>query len=243
MDEITYTIGELAEQAGVTPRTIRYYTAEGLLPRPDARGQYALYGAEHLLRLRLIARLKDSFLPLGEIRARIDGLSANQIRALLEEETLEPPAPPTSAAEYLSHVLTRPGAPLGLAEPAAQYLPATPPAAAPASPAIQAPAPAGAPPAPAAALRYAQPPQPATEALAPAPAAPASGLLQRLLPSRRERAKSAAEELEPPAEEQWRRVALAPGVELHLREPLATKLREPVTRLIALARELFHEAP
>jgi len=33
-----YTIGQLAELAGVTPRTIRYYTAEELLPRPDARG-------------------------------------------------------------------------------------------------------------------------------------------------------------------------------------------------------------
>jgi DNA-binding transcriptional MerR regulator len=232
MDEVTYTIGELAEQAGVTPRTIRYYTAEGLLPRPDARGQYALYGAEHLLRLRLIARLKDSFLPLGEIRARIEGLSADQIHALLDEETQAAPAQTSSAAEYLAQVLTRPGAPLGIAEAPTQYLPAASPAAAP-PPIMQAPAPAAAP-------SHTQPPQVAVGM--PAPAAPAGGLLQRLLPSRRERAKSAAEELAPPAEEQWRRVTLAPGVELHLREPLATGLREAVARLIALARELLGES-
>ena len=47
-EEATYTIGELAERAGVTPRTIRYYTAEGLLPRPDTRGQYARYRADQL---------------------------------------------------------------------------------------------------------------------------------------------------------------------------------------------------
>jgi DNA-binding transcriptional MerR regulator len=56
-EETLYTISQLAEAAGVTPRTIRYYTAEGLLPRPDARGQYALYSQDHLLRLQLIGRL------------------------------------------------------------------------------------------------------------------------------------------------------------------------------------------
>ena len=81
-----YTIGQLAELAGVTPRTIRYYTAEGLLPRPDARGQYALYGEEHLLRLQLIAQLKETYLPLGEIKARIENLDDAQIRALLDDQ-------------------------------------------------------------------------------------------------------------------------------------------------------------
>ena len=80
-----YTISQLAELAGVTPRTIRYYTAEGLLPRPDARGQYALYGEPHLLRLQLIGQLKETYLPLGEIKMRIENLDDAQIRALLDE--------------------------------------------------------------------------------------------------------------------------------------------------------------
>src|SRR5215210_2899635 len=100
-EETLYTIGQLAERAGVTPRTIRYYTAEGLLPRPDARGQYALYGEEHLLRLQLIGHLKETYLPLGEIKARIENLDADQIRALLDEHR-ESPVSPTSAADYLA---------------------------------------------------------------------------------------------------------------------------------------------
>src|SRR4051812_49678630 len=105
-EETFYTIGQLAELAGVTPRTIRYYTAEGLLPRPDARGQYALYSEEHLLRLQLIAQLKESYLPLGEIKARIENLDDAQIRALLDDHR-ESLVPLASAADYLAQVRTR----------------------------------------------------------------------------------------------------------------------------------------
>jgi DNA-binding transcriptional MerR regulator len=79
-----YTISELAQQAGVTPRTIRFYTAEGLLPPPDSRGRYALYSEDHLSRLHLIARLKAAYLPLNLIRDQIQGLRASEIRKLLE---------------------------------------------------------------------------------------------------------------------------------------------------------------
>src|SRR5437870_2719898 len=110
--ENLYTIGELAELAGVTPRTIRYYTAEGLLPRPEPRGQYALYGQEHLLRLQLIARLKAAYLPLGEIKARIAYLDPDQIRQLLEGyRDLPAVDPSTSAADYLSQLLATQSAP------------------------------------------------------------------------------------------------------------------------------------
>ena len=122
-EETLYTIGQLAEIAGVTPRTIRYYTAEGLLPRSDVRGQYARYGEEHLLRLQLIGHLKESYLPLGEIKARIESLDAEQIRALLDEHR-DSPAPPTSAADYLAQVRVRQQAPQSarqLAERAESY--------------------------------------------------------------------------------------------------------------------------
>jgi hypothetical protein len=36
-------------------------------------------------------------------------------------------------------------------------------------------------------------------------------------------------------------VGLAPGVELHVREPLSPDIRQRVTRLIEQARELFGE--
>jgi DNA-binding transcriptional MerR regulator len=79
-----YTISELAQQAGVTPRTIRFYTSEGLLPPPDSRGRYALYSEDHLARLHLIARLKAAYLPLNLIREQIGNLRASEVRKLLE---------------------------------------------------------------------------------------------------------------------------------------------------------------
>src|SRR5436309_7478607 len=78
-----YTISELAEAACTTPRTIRFYTAEGLLPPPDARGRFALYSDEHLDRLRLILRLKEAYLPLSAIRERLCNLTHSEVRELL----------------------------------------------------------------------------------------------------------------------------------------------------------------
>src|SRR5437773_5979585 len=107
IEETLYTIGELADAGGVTTRTIRYYTAEGLLPPPDTRGRHALYGTDHLRRLQLIARLKDAYLPLSEIKARLDQLVPEQVEQLLAEygQTPAPPAP-ASAADYIAQVLT-----------------------------------------------------------------------------------------------------------------------------------------
>src|SRR5689334_19976786 len=102
-EEKLYTIGELADVAGVTPRTVRYYTTEGLLPSPDMRGRYALYGEEHLLRLQLIGRLKEAFLPLGEIKTRLDQLNMAQVRQLLAENRQEPKQPVAeSATDYVA---------------------------------------------------------------------------------------------------------------------------------------------
>ncbi len=66
-----YTLQDLADLAEVTPRTIRYYVAQGLLPSPDRVGPGALYGPGHLARLRLIRRLQREHLPLAEIRSRL----------------------------------------------------------------------------------------------------------------------------------------------------------------------------
>jgi DNA-binding transcriptional MerR regulator len=74
-----YRITELAGLAGVTPRTVRYYVAEGLLPPPTGAGQRRLYGEEHLSRLLAIRDLKARYLPLGEIRRRLDAHAANPL--------------------------------------------------------------------------------------------------------------------------------------------------------------------
>jgi DNA-binding transcriptional MerR regulator len=65
-------IGELAEQAGVTTRTVRYYEGLGLLPpaRREASG-HRQYDEDALARLVKIDRLKRMGLTLDEIAAVI----------------------------------------------------------------------------------------------------------------------------------------------------------------------------
>lgn len=70
-------IAELAHRAGVTPRTVRYYVAEGLLPPPGGQGQRRAYGPHHLERLEAIRALKAAYLPLHEIRRRLDDSSGS----------------------------------------------------------------------------------------------------------------------------------------------------------------------
>jgi DNA-binding transcriptional MerR regulator len=242
-EETLYTIGRLAELAGVTPRTIRYYTAEGLLPRPEVRGQYALYSEQHLLRLQLIAHLKEAYLPLSEIKARTEYLDAEQVRALLDEQR-ELSAPATSAVDYLAQVQLRQQgsqAKRQLAERSESYAAGELPTMSLRPPAASAP-PAPAPAAPAYGFAAAIAAPAATpERIEETAAAPQqAGLLRRLMPQRRTRADlDVPAEQSAQAEQRWRRVELAPGVELHIREPTATALNERIERLLALARGLF----
>lgn len=66
-------IGELAQKAGVTPRTIRYYEDLGLLGPSEREGKgFRYYTEVELARLRKIDALKGLGLSLEEIRSIID---------------------------------------------------------------------------------------------------------------------------------------------------------------------------
>lgn len=98
-----YSLTELADLAGVTPRTVRYYLAQGLLPAVGQSGPGSKYDPDHLARLRLIRRLQGEHLPLAEIRRRLDDLADHEIRDLAGRPD---PAPSTgSALDYLRTVL------------------------------------------------------------------------------------------------------------------------------------------
>jgi DNA-binding transcriptional MerR regulator len=88
MEDQVLLIHDLAKQAGVTVRTIRYYTDEGLLPQPIIRGKYAYYTLEHLHRLELIRRMKEAYLPLREIRRTLMGLSDEEVCKSLEDSLI-----------------------------------------------------------------------------------------------------------------------------------------------------------
>ena len=128
VDQEEFLIQELADKAGVSHRTIRYYTQEGLLPEPINRGKYAYYTQEHLDRLRLILQLKDTYLPLKEIRQLLVALSWPEVRDLLQKgggtrqiadasqpvETRPSVSEASSALDYIQRLLNptpQPGTP------------------------------------------------------------------------------------------------------------------------------------
>ena len=96
MPDDPYTISDLARLSGVTPRTVRYYVAQGLLPSPEQAGPSTRYGEGHLARLRLIRRLQRDHLPLAEIRARVAPLADDEVQRLVAAD-VEPATKPTPA--------------------------------------------------------------------------------------------------------------------------------------------------
>lgn len=66
-------IGDLAKQAQVTTRTIRYYEELGLLPHDEREeGDFRYYSEVHLQRLHKIDALKTMGLTLDEIKSVLD---------------------------------------------------------------------------------------------------------------------------------------------------------------------------
>ncbi len=186
-----YLINELARQAGVTPRTIRYYTNEGLLPQPMAKGKYAYYTQEHLNRLRLILRMKDTYLPLREIRQAINALTDQEVAIHLQDPL--PPAEVDSISDQPSS---------GAGARALDYI---------------------------ARIRENQAGVRSTYQAKLAPAAP---------PAPAAMTPTAPRPLAQP--ETWQRIPLAPGVELHLREPASIQTADAIQHLLVYARQLFY---
>ncbi|MEU2868566.1 MerR family transcriptional regulator [Streptomyces olivoreticuli] len=68
-----WSIGELAEHAGVTVKTVRFYSDRGLLPEAvRSSGGHRRYGPEALDRLRLIRSLRALDLPVPEVGRVLD---------------------------------------------------------------------------------------------------------------------------------------------------------------------------
>lgn len=127
-DPDTYDLNELSAAAGVTPRTIRYYVQQGLLPSPGTRGPGTRYDRAFLDRLHVIRRLQRQHLPLAEIRRRLEDLDDDGVREALGAPPEQTTA--SSALEYVRDLLTRQSAPT-VAEPptAAGASSSSPPAA------------------------------------------------------------------------------------------------------------------
>lgn len=241
MPDDPYSLAELARLAAVTPRTVRYYVAQGLLPSPEAAGPATRYGDGHLSRLRLIRRLQRQHLPLAEIRVRMERMGDDEVHSALAAADPSGPEPPTGTDATLAYVrdlMTRAGvAPRFYDQPAEPAADASQDASAaiqrrvpdgfplrdlpdgpsPAMPALPMPAPWELPPGPS--LPASRPP---TSTPVPSPGAPA--------PRTTTGDRST-----------WERLVITPDVELHVRRPLDRTTNKRVDRLERIARELFEE--
>jgi DNA-binding transcriptional MerR regulator len=88
-------IGEVAEQTGLSLRTVRYYEQMGLItPERRSDGGFRLYSSVQVTRLRLIKRMK----PLG--------FHIDQMRELLEaRDTLHAVDSAPAARDAAAHLL------------------------------------------------------------------------------------------------------------------------------------------
>lgn len=124
------TLADLSRLADVTPRTVRYYVAQGLLPSPGQSGPGARYPESTLPRLQLIREMQRSHLPLAEIRTRLAGLTDAEVAGLVTPAS----APPSDTAiDYIRGLLgaARPAQPPPPASAAPAMTPRSPQAAQP----------------------------------------------------------------------------------------------------------------
>ncbi len=210
--EREYTLQELTDLTGVTPRTVRYYIAQGLLPSPDGAGPAARYGDGHLGRLRLVRRLQREHLPLAEIRSRLAGLDDDAVAGLLAEG--EPTEPAGSAVDYIRTILA--GSGRAVQPPAAMHLlPASAPATRSSGGSL---------------LKQTESPRRMSIAFSREPSL-----------EEETTQPTASSSPASPDRSQWDRVALTPDIELHVRRPLRRPQNKQVERLIAIARQLLEE--
>jgi DNA-binding transcriptional MerR regulator len=101
----TLELTQLADRAGVSPRTVRYYIQQGLLPAPE-KGPGAHYGAEHLERLLLIKKFQREHLPLAEIRRLLEESGGSLAAA--ERELTSRHNRMSSAEDYIRQVMSSP---------------------------------------------------------------------------------------------------------------------------------------
>ena len=87
-NEVTYSIGELAKEFDITPRSNRFYEEQDLLS-PERTGQTRIYCNKDRVRLKLILRGKRLGFSLAEIKNLFELYDSNansmlQLEAMLQ---------------------------------------------------------------------------------------------------------------------------------------------------------------
>jgi DNA-binding transcriptional MerR regulator len=229
MPDDPYSLSDLARLADVTPRTVRYYVALGLLPSPEAAGPATRYGESHLARLRLIRRLQRDHLPLAEIRIRLERMSDDEIIATvsaLDAREPDPSQDPGDTLAFVHSLMQQSGI-----RPAVVDRGRTPGVSMHRMAVVVSLDAAGA-------EAAAGPPPGALSPSAPAPSAsgPAGSITGLVAGS-----GSSSATRPGPDRTTWERIVVSPDVELHVRRPLDRTSNKRVDQLERIARELFED--
>ncbi len=86
--EPTYTIGELAREFNITPRSIRFYEEQSLMS-PARTGQNRIYGNKDRVRLKLILRGKRLGFSLAEVKKLFELYDSNPDSAVQLQTMLQ----------------------------------------------------------------------------------------------------------------------------------------------------------
>ena len=112
MLEADFTIGDVADAAGVGVETVRYYERRGLVPQPRrGPGSYRRYGSGHVDRIRFIKRAQvlgfslEEIATLLELEDGTDRRSIRRIAAARLEETRRRVADLKRIEQALAHLL------------------------------------------------------------------------------------------------------------------------------------------
>jgi len=105
-----YRVAELAERAGVSVDTVRYYQHRGLLDAPERDGRVAWYSDGHLTQLGRIRELKDQGLPLETIGRVLSGADPSDAALLAAVSG------PAGRSLTLDDVAAGSGVPVGILE-------------------------------------------------------------------------------------------------------------------------------
>jgi MerR family redox-sensitive transcriptional activator SoxR len=90
----SWSIGQVAERAGIAASAIRYYEAEGLLPRPERRSGRRIYDESVIERLTIIHLAKGAGFTVAEVKRLLGGFSrrtppGERWRTLAERKLVE----------------------------------------------------------------------------------------------------------------------------------------------------------
>jgi DNA-binding transcriptional MerR regulator len=89
MESGMFSIGELADAAGLSRRAVRFYVQQRLLPAPNGLGRGKHYDASHLNRLKQVLELQAAGHSLDAIRRILEG----EVVAAPPQSSKRPPRP------------------------------------------------------------------------------------------------------------------------------------------------------